>query len=127
MAKQCSQKANSLNQSQSVSNEEIENLKEKIQHLELELSKAIADKLEFEDTRQNYIDEIDCIKVNFVATEELYKQARAESLEFKAENLTLKQEVEKLRKEIDEQKHEMSLVQAQVNQIRIGSHFTFQF
>lgn len=94
---------------------QIQSLERQIENLQLELSKAIGEKLEFEDMRQSYVDEIDCQKVNLVAAEELLKESKAESLEHKAENLSLKQEIERLRKAFEEQGHELGLVQAQVD------------
>lgn len=107
--------ADAAHKSNDLANGHIQNLELQIENLQLELSKAIGDKLEFEDMRQSYVDEIDCQKVNLVAAEELLKESKAESLERKAENLTLQQEIEKLRKAFDEQGHGLGLVQAQVD------------
>lgn len=94
---------------------QIKNLESQIEGLHLELSKAIGEKLELEDMRQSYIDELDCQKVNYVAAEELAKQSKAEALELKAENLTMKQEMRKLKKVMEEQEHELNLMRAQVS------------
>lgn len=93
---------------------EIKQREQQIENLQLELSKLIGEKLEFEEIRQNYIDELDCTKVNYVAAEELAKKSKAEALELKSENLTLKQEIEKLEKSMEEQGHELSFTKAQV-------------
>lgn len=123
---------NAVNRTNDETKNHVKQLEEQIDNLQLELSKLIGDKLEFEEIRQNYIDELDCLKVNCVAAEELAKQSKAESLELKAENLTLKQELEKLKKSMEEQGHELSLAKAQVRKWlinfpnRIFHKFSFQ-
>lgn len=89
-------------------------LKALVQNLQIELSNAIAEKLEYEDTKKTYIDEIDCIQVNLVATEELYKATKAETKELKAANATLKQELAGLKCAMDTLREEMNVVKAQV-------------
>lgn len=82
--------------------------------LQIELSNAIGEKLEFEDMRKTYIDELDCLKVNLVATEELYKNAVAEMLELKAQNARFKEELSKNRALVNANQEEIELVKEQV-------------
>lgn len=90
-------------------------LEARVQNLQIELSNAIAEKLENDDMKKTYIDEIDCVQVNLVATEELFKVAKAETMELKAENATLKQDVKKLENTSAAQLEELNVIKAQVN------------
>lgn len=85
-----------------------------VQNLQIELSNAIAEKLEYEDMKKTYIDEIDCVQVNLVATEELYKATKAESMELKAANATLEKELAGLKSAMGILQEEMNVVKAQV-------------
>lgn len=89
-------------------------LEARVQNLQIELSNAIAEKLEHDDMKKTYIDEIDCVQVNLVATEELFKVAKAETLELKAENVTLKQDVKRLENTSTVQQEELNVIKAQV-------------
>lgn len=102
------------NESDIEANKRCAELEALVQNLQIELSNAIAEKLEYEDTKKTYIDEIDCVQVNLVATEELYKATKAESMELKAANATLKQELDGLRSAMAILQEQMNVVKAQV-------------
>lgn len=97
-----------------------------VQNLQIELSNAIGEKLECEDMKKTYIDELDCIQVNLVATEELYKMTKSETMELKATNSTLKQNVESLERTLAAQKEEMNVINAQVKLLNIAVDFTIE-
>lgn len=88
-----------------------------VQNLQVELSNAIADKLEIEEMKKAYIDEIDCVQVNLVATEELFKASKAETMELKAVNATLKQDLKTLQNTLNAQQDEMNVIKAQVKML----------
>lgn len=111
------------NESENEAKKRCAELEALVQNLQVELSNAIAEKLEYEDMKKAYIDEIDCVQVNLVSTEELFKAAKAETMELKANNATLKQEVETLEKALAAQKEQMDVINAQV---RCGVGFDFQ-
>lgn len=85
-----------------------------LQNLQVELSNAIAEKLEVEDMKKTYVEEIDCVQVNLVATEELYKAAKAETMELKAANATLKQDLKTMENTMAAQEEEMNVIRTQV-------------
>lgn len=91
------------------------NYEAEIKHLQNELSNAISEKIAFEETRQNYVDELDCLKVNLVATEELYKNATAELMVLKSQNATLKQEITANENELKAKQEEVDVVKVQVS------------
>lgn len=88
---------------------------QEIQTLQLELSKAIGESLEFEDMKKSYINEMDCLKVNLVATEELYKESVADQNILKSRNAFLSQEINDNKKQIISMQSEIGLLKAQVN------------
>lgn len=100
------------------------NYEAEIAHLKNELSEAIGEKIAFEDTRQNYIDELDCLKVNLVATEELYKNSAADVAVLKSQNATLKQQLTVKENELKSKQDEIEVTQVQVN---ILHHFNIFF
>lgn len=102
------------NESENEAKKRCAELESLVQNLQVELSNAIAEKLEYEDMKKTYIDEIDCVQVNLVSAEELFKAAKAETMELKADNATLKQEVETLEKALAAQKEQMDVINAQV-------------
>lgn len=88
---------------------------QQIQTMQFELSKAIGENMEFEDMKKSYIDEIDCLKVNLVATEELYKENVAQTNILKSRNLFLSQEITDNRKQIATMQTDVDLLKAQVS------------
>lgn len=92
-------------------------LEELVKNLHVELSNAIAEKLEFEDMKTTFADEIDCVQVNLVATEEMYKLSKAEALELKATNATLKQDIKTLEDRLAVKQEEISTIKAQVKTV----------
>lgn len=85
-----------------------------VRNLEIELSNAIGARLEFDDMKKVYINELDCVQVNLVATEELYKTTKAETMELKAVNASLKQDYKTLKNSLAAKDDELNLIKAQV-------------
>uniref|UniRef100_A0A1A9ZAR8 CCHC NOA-type domain-containing protein n=1 Tax=Glossina pallidipes TaxID=7398 RepID=A0A1A9ZAR8_GLOPL len=71
-----------------------------IKDLERQLSELLAKNLDFNDMEKQYIDELNCLKVNLTAAEELIRQSHAEINELKASNLAKQQRIEDLNQRI---------------------------
>lgn len=97
---------------------------QKLQPLQFELSKAIGENMEFEDMKSTYIDEINCLKVNLVATEELYKESVAQSNILTSRNAYLSQELTDNKKHIGAMNSEIEFLKQQVGFATRLSHFT---
>lgn len=112
-------KENECKQNTKSDDEKIDEIRKnydaEIAHLQTELSNAIGEKITFEDMRQSYIDELDCLKVNLVATEELYKNAAAEVAVLKSQKATLNQEITSKENELKEKQDEIDVINVQVN------------
>lgn len=63
-------------------------------------SSSAVDNLNIEEMKQIYIDEIDCLKVNLVATEELYKECLAQKNELLARNACMADEIGMLKAKV---------------------------
>lgn len=104
-----------------------EQYEEKIHTMQFELSKAIGENMEFEDMKKTYVDEIDCLKVNLVATEELYKENVAQTNILKSRNAFLSQEITDNRKQISALQTDNDLLKAQVwynlNELHLNLEF----
>uniref|UniRef100_A0A1A9V210 CCHC NOA-type domain-containing protein n=1 Tax=Glossina austeni TaxID=7395 RepID=A0A1A9V210_GLOAU len=71
-----------------------------IKNLERQLSELLAKNLDFKDMEKQYIDELNCLKVNLTAAEELIRQSHTEIHELKASNLAKQQRIEDLNQRI---------------------------
>lgn len=87
---------------------------QQIQTMQFELSKAIGENLEIEDIKKVYVDELDCLKVNLVATEELYKESVAQQNILKSRNAFLSQEINDNKRQMIKMQDEIDLLKAQV-------------
>ncbi|XP_065368370.1 NF-kappa-B essential modulator isoform X2 [Calliphora vicina] len=75
---------------------------DKIKQLERKLSEMLASNLDFKDIETQYVDELNCLKVNLVASEELHKKYRAEIAELVEANRKGQQQMVELEKSIEE-------------------------
>ncbi|KAL9917964.1 NF-kappa-B essential modulator kenny isoform 1-T8 [Glossina fuscipes fuscipes] len=71
-----------------------------VKNLETQLSELLAKNLDFKDMEKQYIDELNCLKVNLAAAEELIRQSRAEIHELKTSNLDKQHRIEDLNQRI---------------------------
>lgn len=106
-------------QAESIAGDEnIENVRkeyeQKIRTMQFELSKAIGENMEFEDMKNTYMDEINCLKVNLVATEELYKESVAQSNILTSRNAYLSQELTDNKKHIGAMNSQIDFLKQQV-------------
>lgn len=93
---------------------EREQYQKQILELQNELSTIIAEKVETEDMRNVYIDELNCLRVNLTATEELYKNATAEIAVLKSQNATANQQLKENENRLKAQQEEIDVIKAQV-------------
>lgn len=108
-----------VNRQQTIAeSESIKNIRDEYENqikvLQYELSKAIGEKIEFEDMKRHYINEMDCLKVNLVATEELYKENVAETSVLKSKNTYLAQQVTDNEKHLVGMQTEIEFLKTQV-------------
>lgn len=99
---------------------------EQIQTMQFELSKAIGESMEFEDMKKTYIDEIDCLKVNLVATEELYKESVAQQNILKSRNAFLSQEINDNKRQITKLQADNDALKAQNELLNSQVSLSFQ-
>lgn len=82
--------------------------------LQFELSKTIGENMEMEDMKSTYIDEINCLKVNLTATEELYKERVAHASVLTSRNNYLSQELTDNKKWNENSNLEINFLKQQV-------------
>ncbi|XP_023307103.2 NF-kappa-B essential modulator isoform X1 [Lucilia cuprina] len=97
------------NQSETKNNEQFQQLfitrqehELKMKQLERQLSEMLASNLDLKDVQKQYIDEINCLKVNLTAAEELIKKHRNEIAQLHVLDIEKQQEIEKLEQSLGE-------------------------
>ncbi|XP_005179872.1 NF-kappa-B essential modulator isoform X2 [Musca domestica] len=72
-----------------------------VKDLKRQLSELLAKNLDIQDMEKNYIDELNFLKVNLTAAEELVAKMRSEIAELKAADITKQNEIEELKRNAD--------------------------
>ncbi|XP_037822939.1 NF-kappa-B essential modulator isoform X2 [Lucilia sericata] len=74
----------------------------KMKQLERQLSEMVASNLDLKDVENQYVDEINCLKVNLTAAEELIKKHRNEIAQLHVLDIERQQQIEKLEQSLGE-------------------------
>ncbi|KAM7341938.1 NF-kappa-B essential modulator kenny isoform 2-T4 [Cochliomyia hominivorax] len=92
-----------------------------IKTLQRQLSELLAKNLDLTDLEKQYLDELNCLKVNLTAAEELIKENRTRILALKNENTQQQQQIEllentlkKINAEKEDQKEHIILLEQQI-------------
>lgn len=90
----------------------------KIKSLEFKLSEIKAENLELKDMQKVYIDEINCLKVNLTAAEELLKKAQVDINTLKCKDVEKNELFSQYEEEKKKMKHDLELFKQQLEVYR---------
>ncbi|CAD7014155.1 NF-kappa-B essential modulator [Ceratitis capitata] len=86
-----------------------------IKDFERNMSQLLAEKLEISDMQKQYIDEINCLKVNLTASEEMVNQLRSDIALLKANDKEKTDQFELYALQRDEMREELGILRQQVD------------
>uniref|UniRef100_A0A0K8TPU5 Putative polyubiquitin binding domain of nemo n=1 Tax=Tabanus bromius TaxID=304241 RepID=A0A0K8TPU5_TABBR len=89
-----------------------------MKHLKEKLSEIAAQNLDLQDMKKVYVDEINCLKVNLVAAEELLKKQRVEIDTLKLKNKEMDELFKSYEEDKNAMKEEVALLREQLNTYR---------